>query len=120
MRPGVELRQARERLGLSAQQIAERTKIQLHKIAALENDDFRPLPEGIYLDGIVRAYAQEVAINPEPMIERVRQQRAQSDMAAHVESDDLDAFPVEQDVPNVVRAPVIPNTPAPTVPDRLD
>jgi cytoskeletal protein RodZ len=77
MTVGNELRRAREAAGLSAEQISERTKIQLHKIEALENDDFERLPQGIYLDGIVRAYAHEVAIDVEPMVERVRAQRGQ-------------------------------------------
>jgi cytoskeletal protein RodZ len=115
MRVGTELKQARERLGLSAQHIAERTKIQLHKIAALESGDFSPLPEGIYLDGIVRAYAQEVAIDPEPLIERVRHERAQSDIEMHVESDDLDGFPVEGELPADVPQRTLPNIPAPIV-----
>src|SRR5688572_24572673 len=70
-----ELRRAREAAGLSAEQISERTKIQLYKIEALESDDFEKLPQGIYLDGIVRAYAHEVSIDVEPMVERVRAQR---------------------------------------------
>ena len=75
MTVGSELRRAREAAGLSAEQISERTKIQLYKIEALESDDFERLPQGIYLDGIVRAYAQEVAIDVETMVERVRAQR---------------------------------------------
>lgn len=67
MRVGAELRQARERAGLSSEQIAERTKIQLYKIEALENDNFERLPDGIYLDGVVRAYAHEVATHPDPL-----------------------------------------------------
>jgi cytoskeletal protein RodZ len=75
MTVGNELRQAREAAGLSADQLSERTKIQLYKIEALENGDFEKLPQGIYLDGIVRAYAHEVALDPEPMVERARVQR---------------------------------------------
>lgn len=75
MTVGSELRQAREAAGLSAEQISERTKIQLYKIEALERDDFERLPQGIYLDGIVRAYAHEVGIDVEPMVERMRTQR---------------------------------------------
>jgi cytoskeleton protein RodZ len=75
MNVGNELRQAREHAGLTAQQISERTKIQLYKIEALENNQFDRLPQGIYLDGIVRAYAHEVGIDPEPMVDRVRLQR---------------------------------------------
>ena len=69
------LRQAREQAGLSAEQISERTKIQLYKIEALENGDFVHLPDGVYLDGIVRAYAAELAIDPDPLIERLHRER---------------------------------------------
>jgi cytoskeletal protein RodZ len=72
---GAELKQAREHAGLSAEQIAERTKIKLHKIVALEEGDFQSLPQGIYLDGIVRAYAHEVALDPDALVERVRSER---------------------------------------------
>lgn len=46
MRVGAELRQAREHAGLSSEQIAERIKIQLYKIEALENGNFERLPDG--------------------------------------------------------------------------
>jgi cytoskeleton protein RodZ len=75
MTVGTELKQARENAGLSPEQISERTKIQLYKIDSLENGTFELLPQGIYLDGIVRAYAQQVGIDPEPMVERVRLER---------------------------------------------
>jgi transcriptional regulator with XRE-family HTH domain len=75
MTAGTELRQAREHAGLTVEEISERTKIQLCKIEALEHDDYARLPQGIYLDGIVRAYAHEVGIDPEPMVERVRLER---------------------------------------------
>ena len=60
---------------MSAEQISDRTKIQLFKIVALERDDFARLPQGIYLDGIVRAYAHEAGIDPEPVVDRVRAER---------------------------------------------
>src|SRR5687767_7628416 len=72
---GAELRQAREHAGLSVEQLVERTKIKLHKIVALEEGDFQSLPQGIYLDGIVRAYAHEVALDPDALVERVRTER---------------------------------------------
>jgi cytoskeletal protein RodZ len=72
---GAELRQAREDAGLLAEQIADRTKIKLHKIIALERGDWNSLPQGIYLDGIVRAYAREVNIDAEPIVELVRLER---------------------------------------------
>ena len=75
MTVGTVLKQAREQAGLSAGQISEHTKIQLYKIKALEEDDFSRLPEGIYLDGIVRAYSREVGLNPEAMVARARIER---------------------------------------------
>ena len=75
MTVGTVLKQAREQAGLSAEQISERTKIQLYKIEALEEADFSRLPEGIYLDGIIRAYSREVGINSEAMVARARIER---------------------------------------------
>ena len=75
MTVGTVLKQAREQAGLSTEQISERTKIQLYKIEALEVDDFSRLPAGIYLDGIIRAYSQEVGINSEAMVVRARIER---------------------------------------------
>ena len=75
MTVGTVLKQAREQAGLSAEQISERTKIQLYKIKALEEADFSRLPEGIYLDGILRAYSREVGINAEAMVARARIER---------------------------------------------
>jgi cytoskeleton protein RodZ len=72
---GLELQQARERAGLSAEDIATRTKFKLYKIEALERSDFENLPHGIYLDGIVRAYARELDLDPEPLVERLRLER---------------------------------------------
>ena len=75
MTVGTVLKHAREQAGLSAEQLSERTKIQLYKIEALEEDDFSRLPEGIYLDGIIQAYSREVAIDSEAMVARARIER---------------------------------------------
>jgi cytoskeletal protein RodZ len=106
MQVGTELRRARERAGLSAKQISERTKIQAHRVEALENDNFESLPGGIYLDAIVRAYAYEVGIDPEPLIERIRYQRGEAAKLWQAGPADLDAFAPESQVtmPRVVDA----------------
>ena len=69
---GTELRDARERAGLSREQIAQTTKIKVEKIEALEANAFDRLPRGIYLDGLVRAYAHEVGLDPDWAARRVR------------------------------------------------
>ena len=89
---GLKLKQARERLGLSAEHVAERTKVPLYKIEALENGNFERLPDDIYLDGIVRAYAREVAIDAAPLMPQVRAERAKFDEDTDTSFDDLDAL----------------------------
>jgi cytoskeletal protein RodZ len=76
---GSELKHAREREGLSAEHIAERTKVPLYKIEALEEGRFDDLPDDIYLDGIIRAYAREVAVDAEPLIQRSHDERTIGD-----------------------------------------
>ena len=73
MNIGTELRNARERLGLSREQISSATKIHPDKIEALETDAFDRLPRGVYLDGIVAAYAREVGLDPAAFVSRVRE-----------------------------------------------
>ena len=76
MSVGAELREARERAGLAREDVSQRTKIQLAKLEALESDEFDRLPEGIYLDGLVRAYATAVGLDGSCMVTRMHQQRA--------------------------------------------
>jgi len=71
---GTELRDARERRGLSREQIFSTTKIQVAKIAALEEGAFDQLPTGIYLDGIAAACAREVGLDVDAFVRRLRAQ----------------------------------------------
>lgn len=71
---GNELRDARQRLGLSREHISATTKIKLAKIAAVEEDAFDELPAGIYLEGIVSAYAREVGLDVDALVRRLRTQ----------------------------------------------
>ena len=57
------LRRARERRGLTLEQIAQRTKLPLRNLAALERNDFAVLPGGMYLRAEVRAYAESVGLD---------------------------------------------------------
>ena len=79
MRVGSELKAARKKAGLSVEVISKRTKIQITKLVALEKNDFKNLPTGLYLFAVVRAYAREVHINPEPIVERLRAEFADKD-----------------------------------------
>ena len=79
MRVGSELKAARKKAGISVEVISKRTKIQVSKLVALEKDDFKNLPTGLYLFSTVRAYAREVHIDPEPIVERLRTEFADKD-----------------------------------------
>jgi cytoskeleton protein RodZ len=84
MRVGSELKAARKKAGISVEVISKRTKIQVSKLVALEKNDVKNLPTGLYLFALVRAYAREVHINPEPIVEQLR--------AQFVDKDALDAL----------------------------
>jgi cytoskeletal protein RodZ len=58
-----ELRRARERLGLSLRDIADRTKIRTTILGAIENNDVDHLPPPIFTRGFVKAYAREVSLD---------------------------------------------------------
>ena len=66
---GGSLRAARERRGLSLRQIANATKISMITLEALERNDTKRLPGGIFSRGVVRSYALEVGLDPESTID---------------------------------------------------
>lgn len=75
MTVGIELRQAREALGLSLRDVSERTKIRQPALRAIESDDLRQLPGGAIGRGFVKLYAREVGLDAHEMGERFDQQR---------------------------------------------
>jgi cytoskeleton protein RodZ len=79
MRVSSELKAARKKAGISVDMISTQTKIKASKLVALENADFKNLPTGLYLFSMVRAYAREVHIDPEPIVERLRAEFAEKD-----------------------------------------
>lgn len=62
---GARLREARERRGVSLRTIADATKISVRALEALERNDISQLPGGIFSRAFVRAYANEVGLDPE-------------------------------------------------------
>lgn len=65
---GTRLRDARERRGVTLRTIANRTKISLGALEALERNDISKLPGGIFSRAFVRSYAIEVGLDPETTI----------------------------------------------------
>jgi cytoskeleton protein RodZ len=61
---GTILREARERLGLSVNDVANRIKFAPKQIEWLEADDYVRLPEAAFVRGFVRSYARLVELDP--------------------------------------------------------
>lgn len=66
--PGAPLRAAREKHRLTAAQIAEATRIKLHVIEAIEDNDFSRIAAPLYGKGFIKLYAEAVGLDPEPLI----------------------------------------------------
>jgi transcriptional regulator with XRE-family HTH domain len=66
------LRRARLARGLTLLQVAERTRLGPRVLAALENGDFETLHGGIYARAQVRAYAEAVGLNPDEVLDAIK------------------------------------------------
>jgi len=65
---GLELRRARERKGLTLDQVSERTKVSVAHFAGLERGDISRWPAGIFGRAFVRGYAGAVGLDPEELV----------------------------------------------------
>ncbi len=67
--PGHLLTEARLKLGLEPQNVAEMLHLRSTQIQALEADDYENLPEPTYVKGYLRAYCQLLSLDPNPIVE---------------------------------------------------
>jgi cytoskeletal protein RodZ len=67
---GILLRRARERRGLSLQDIAQQTRIADRWIAALEEARLETLPAPVFVSGYVRSYARTVGLDERDLVDR--------------------------------------------------
>lgn len=65
---GGRLKQARKARGVTLRQIADKTKLSMVALEALERDDISKLPGGIFTRGFVRSYAAEIGLDPEQTV----------------------------------------------------
>ena len=61
----------RERQGLSRLDIAQRLHMSAYQVEALENGDYKRLPQGTFLRGFVRNYAKVLGLEAESMLSRL-------------------------------------------------
>jgi transcriptional regulator with XRE-family HTH domain len=111
---GAQLKQARERRGISLRQIATSTKISMAALEALERDDFSRLPGGIFSRAFVRAYATEVGIDPEETVQQflakfseLQAQRADDVTPIEVSADDRAFLERQRQAARMLRVGVI-------------
>lgn len=62
---GARMKRTREERGVSLRRIADRTKLSVGALEALERDDISRLPGGIFSRAFVRSYAAEIGLEPE-------------------------------------------------------
>lgn len=93
---GTYLRQAREKRGISLQQVSATTKISVRVLDALERNDPRKLPGGIFSRAFVRSYAREVGLDPEAVVTQFvaafPNESGTEDLPVQTTSEDAQAF----------------------------
>ena len=71
---GEELKREREFREISLREISEATKINLRMLEAIESNDFKALPGGIFNRNFIRAYAEFIGLDPEIAVRKYQVQ----------------------------------------------
>ncbi len=66
---GEKLRQAREERDITLSEVAEQTRISPLYIESIENDDYKPLPGGIFNKGFVKSFAKYVGVDEQEALQ---------------------------------------------------
>lgn len=72
------LKKAREESGRDLKAISQILKIRYDYLHAIEEGDFKLLPEDVYIKGYIREYAEFLNIDPETALQAYAQQKASS------------------------------------------
>lgn len=67
---GMDLKRLRTELGVSLEQITERTKIRSSLFQSIEEDQFDQLPSRLHLKSFLKAYVQFLHLDPESVVNR--------------------------------------------------
>jgi len=65
---GTQLRQARERRGVSLRELSDQTRIARRYLEAIEEDNYKELPGGIFNRSFIKAYARGVGFKEEEAV----------------------------------------------------
>ena len=66
---GEQLRLARQERGIPLREISDQTRISVHYLEAIESNDFKRLPGGIFNRSFVRAYAKYIGYDEKQAME---------------------------------------------------
>ena len=85
---GEKLRAAREERGVSISEVAEQTRIAAMYIECIENDNYKPLPGGIFNKGFVKSYARFIGYDEQTALQEYSRLASQSEenQADHLRS----------------------------------
>jgi cytoskeletal protein RodZ len=91
---GEQLRLAREERGIGLREICDQTRISVHYLEAIEANDFKRLPGGVFNRSFIKAYARYVGYDEREAIESyTRYLREHGDS-----SDDVNTTPMHSKV----------------------
>ena len=82
---GEKLRQAREERGISISEVAEQTRISSLYLKSIEEDNYKPLPGGIFNKGFIKSYAKYVGIDEQEALQDYARAVATSEQTANDE-----------------------------------
>ncbi len=82
---GEELRLAREARGITLRHISDQTRISIRYLEAIESNDYKRLPGGIFNRSFIKAYAKQISFDEKEALEGyLRTAREQGDAADEV------------------------------------
>jgi cytoskeleton protein RodZ len=76
---GQQLRRAREARGVTLREISEQTRITMRHLEAIEADDYKDLPGGIFNKSFIKSFARSVGFDERRALELYARQRGESD-----------------------------------------
>jgi cytoskeleton protein RodZ len=79
---GEKLRAAREARGISIRDVAEQTRIAPMYIECIENDNYKPLPGGIFNKGFVKSYARFIGMDENEALQDYSRLLSQTESSA--------------------------------------
>jgi cytoskeletal protein RodZ len=75
--PCLNLASARQRIGISLEQIAQVTRIAPHYLRAIEAEDFAKIPSGVYATSYIRQYARAIGYSETTLLDQYHARREQ-------------------------------------------